>query len=273
MFRKFAVKKEERGLLFRNGVFVAVLHAGEHRFFDPFKRFSVENFPLAKTAFEHPLADHLRHAEPALLEREFEDVRLGATEVGLRYENGQLAEVLAPNTRRLYFKRHADVRLARIDIAERFTLPYSLTLRLGTEDVRAKVAGSEQVLAVQVPRFHVALLFVDGAAHGLLQPGLHAFWKFNRELRAQLIDLRPLALEIAGQEIFTGDKVALRINLSAGVRLLDVVAAFAQQARSLDHLYRELRAALRAAVGKRKRAESLAQEGPTGPSPATASIA
>ena len=50
--RKFLIKKDERGLLFRKGDFVTVLHAGEHRYFDPFMRLTVEKYPLAKTAFE-----------------------------------------------------------------------------------------------------------------------------------------------------------------------------------------------------------------------------
>ena len=261
MFRKFLVKKEERALLFRKGDFVGVLHAGEFRFFDPFKQLAVEIFALAKTVFDHRLADYLRHADPALVEREFHDVQLGATEVGLRYENGVLVEVLAPNTRRLYFKGFIDVRVARFDVAEQFTLPYSLTLQLGTPAGRAKVAGADQVLAVQVPQHHVALLFVDGKTHTVLQPGLHAFFKFNRDLRAELVDLRLLALEVAGQEILTKDKVALRINLAAGVRFLDVLAAFAQQAKPLDHIYRELQFGLRAAVGTRTLDELLEDKG------------
>jgi regulator of protease activity HflC (stomatin/prohibitin superfamily) len=261
MFRKFLVKKDERALLFRKGDFVALLHAGEHRFVDPFKRLAVETFALADTAFDHRLADYLRHAEPALVEREFHDVTLGPTEVGLRYQNGVLAEVLAPDTQRLYWKGFVDVRVARVDIAEVFALPYSLTLQLGTATGRAKVAGAEQVLAVQVPQFHTALLFVDGKASGLLQPGLHAFWKFNRDLRAELVDLRLLALEVAGQEILTKDKAALRINLGAGVRFLDVLAAFAQQAKPLDHIYRELQFGLRAAVGTRTLDELLEDKG------------
>jgi len=261
MFRKFLVKKEERALLFRKGDFVAVLHAGEHRFFDPFKRLAIEVFSLAKTAFEHRLADYLRHADAALVEREFHDVRLGATEVGLRYENGVLVEVLAPNTRRLYFKGFIDVRVARFDIAEQFTLPYSLTAQLGSTTGRARITGADQVLAVQVPQHHVALLYVDGRTHSTLQPGLHAFFRFNRELRVELVDLRLLALEIAGQEILTKDKVALRINLNAGVRFLDVLAAFAQQAKPLDHIYRELQFGLRAAVGTRTLDELLEDKG------------
>jgi regulator of protease activity HflC (stomatin/prohibitin superfamily) len=261
LIRKFLVKKDERALLFRKGDFVRVLHAGEYRFFDPLKRLSLEVFPLARTAFDHRLADYLRAAEPALVEREFHDVQLGPTEVGLRYENGVLVEVLGPNMRRLYWKGFVDVRVARVDIAEQVALPQSLTLQLGTTTGRAKVVGVDQVLALQVPQHYVALLFVDGKAQSLLEPGLHAFWKFNREVRAELVDLRIQSLEIAGQEILTKDKVALRINLNAGARFVDVLGAYAQQAKPLDWLYRELQFGLRAAVGTRTLDELLEDKG------------
>ena len=45
-------------------------------------RLTVEKYPLAKTAFDHRLADYLRRAEPALIEREFHVVDVGPTEVG-----------------------------------------------------------------------------------------------------------------------------------------------------------------------------------------------
>jgi len=112
-----------------------------------------------------------------------------------------------------------------------------------------------------VPQYHVSLLFVDGKVHQMLQPGLHAFWKFNRDLRVELVDLRMQPLEIAGQEILTRDKVALRINLNAGVRFVEVLAAFAQQAKPLDYLYRELQFGLRAAVGTRTLDELLEDKG------------
>src|ERR1044072_8294818 len=116
LFRKFHVKKDERALLFERGDFVDILRPGEHLRFDPLRRLSVEKFALGEPRFDHRLAEFLVKLEPALVEREFHVVELGATEVGLRYENGVLAEVLAPNTRRLYFKGYLEQKFARIDI-------------------------------------------------------------------------------------------------------------------------------------------------------------
>jgi len=48
--------------------------------------------------------------------------------------------------------------------------------------------------------------------------------------RGDFVDLRLQVVEVAGQEILTKDKVPLRVNLTAGYRITDVLAAFAKQA-------------------------------------------
>jgi regulator of protease activity HflC (stomatin/prohibitin superfamily) len=255
--RKFLVKKDERALLFRKGDFVDVLHAGEHKFVDPLRRLSVEVFPLAKPLFEHRLAEFIAKAETELAAREFHVIEIGATEVGLRIENGVLAEVLAPNTRRLYWKGYIDVRIEKVDVATDFAIDPQLVPQL-VAGTRAKVAGAaENVLALLVPDRHVVVLYVNGKAERLLEAGLHAFWKANRDLRGELVDLRLQVLEVAGQEILTKDKVTLRVNLTAGYRVSDVLTAFSKQAKPVDFLYKELQFGLRAAVGTRTLDELL----------------
>ena len=258
MFRKFRIMKDERALLFDRKDFVRVLGAGEHRFFDPLHRLSVEVFPLSKTQFEHRLADYLLKAEPEMVGREFHVARLGPTEVGLRFENGVLLEVLAPSTRRLYWKGYIDIRLETVDIAEKFAVSAPLVTQLVASGPRvSKVVGSDGVLSIQIPQDQVAVLYVDGKVHGLLEAGRHAFWRFNRDLRVDIVDLRLQVLEVAGQEILTKDKVNLRVNLTAGYRVSDVLLAFSRQAKPVDYLYKELQFGLRAAVGTRTLDELL----------------
>ena len=259
LFRKFHVKKDERALLFDRGDFVDVLGPGEHLRFDPLRRLTAEKFALAATRFEHRLADFLVKAEPAIVEREFHVVALGAAEVGLRYENGVLAEVLAPNTRRLYWKGYIDLRFERIDIANDFEVGAKLVPEIVAGLVRGavKVAGAEGVFAAQVPQYHAGVLYVDGKLVKVLEAGMHYFWKFVRELRVENVDLRMQVIEVAGQEILARDKVPLRVNLNAGYRVADVRVAFAKQAKPVDYLYKELQFGLRAAVGTRTLDELL----------------
>src|SRR5262245_29457865 len=219
-FRKFHVKKDERALLFRKGDFVEILRPGEHLRFDPLHRLSVEKFALANTRFEHRLADFLVAAEPESVAREFHVVQLGPTEVGLRFENGVLAEVLAPNSRRLYWKGYIDLAFERVDIATGFEIDPKVVPQLIAALTRGpKVAGADGVVAVPVPQYHVAVLYVDGKVAKLLEAGVHYFWKFVRDLKVETVDLRLQVIEVAGQEILTKDKVPLRVNLNAGYRV------------------------------------------------------
>jgi regulator of protease activity HflC (stomatin/prohibitin superfamily) len=259
LFRKFRVRKDERALLFDRGDFVSILGPGEYVRFDPFGRLDVEHYALGNTRFEHRFADFFAKTEPQMVAREFHVVELGAAEVGLRYENGVLAEVLAPNTRRLYWKGYVDLRFEKIDIATEFAVPQSLVPQFAAALGRGtgKVAGMEGVLAVSVPQYHVGVLAVDGRVAQVLEAGVHFFWKFVRDLRVETVDLRQQVIEVAGQEILTRDKVPLRVNLNAGYRVTDVLTAFGRQAKPVDYLYKELQFGLRAAIGTRTLDELL----------------
>jgi regulator of protease activity HflC (stomatin/prohibitin superfamily) len=256
--KRVTVKKNERGLLLRNGDFERVLQPGTHWLVDGFDALRVELFSLEQPAFMHGLADYLMAKEPEVVAAEFVRVELSETQVGLRTDNGTLVEVLAPATRRLYWKGLVDVQVEVIDIAASAELPQALAARLVQSQLRQRaVAGLAGVLQVQVPEYGVGVLWIDGKVERLLGPGSFAFWKFNRNVSVDIVDLRLQTLEVTGQEILTRDKVALRLNLSATWRFTNVLKAYKELAKPAEHLYRELQFGLRAAVGTRSLDELL----------------
>jgi len=256
--KRVTVKKNERALLLRNGDFERVLQPGTHWLFTGLDSLRVETFALEQAAFTHGLADYLMAREPAVVAAEFVRVELAEDQVGLRSENGVLVEVLPPGTRRLYWKGLVDVQVEVIGIGTSADVAPALAARLVQTQLRQRaVAGLAGVLQVQVPEHGTGVLSVDGKVDRLLAPGSHAFWKFNRQVAVELVDLRLQALEVSGQEILTRDKVALRLNLSATWRYTDVLKACTQLAKPVDHLYRELQFGLRAAVGTRSLDELL----------------
>ena len=256
--KRVTVKKNERGLLLRNGDFERVLQPGTHWLFAGLDELKVELFALSQPAFVHNLADYLMAMEPQVVAAEFVRVELGEHEVGLRSENGVLVELLAPTTRRLYWKGLVEVQVEVIDIRASAELPAAFAARLVQTQLRQRaVAGLAGVLQVEVPETGAGLLRVDGKVERLLTAGSYAFWKFNRNVSVELVDLRLQALEVTGQEILTRDKVALRLNLSATWRYSDVLRAFQELAKPAEHLYRELQFGLRAAVGTRSLDELL----------------
>jgi len=113
------------------------------------------------------------------------------------------------------------------------------------------------VLQGQVPEFSVVAVTVDDKLLRLLQAGGYAFWRFNRTVAVEAVDLRVQTSEVSGQEILTKDKVALRLNLGATWRYADVLQAYARNAKPAEALYRELQFALRAVVGTRTLDELL----------------
>ncbi|MCP3751818.1 slipin family protein [Pseudomonas sp. SBB6] len=258
LLKRFIVKKNERGLLFCEGDFVSILEPGVHKRFDLHNRLTVETFSLNTSLFEHRLAGYLRQSEPALVEQYFERMDLAENEAGLRFEDGALVELLAPGSRQLYWKGQSAQTLQRIDLSQTYRLGTSLVAQLNQPKLRGRsLAGLEAVLLSAVPAFHVGVLKVDGVVEELLGAGQYGFWRFNRQVSVELVDMRIQAMEISGQEILTRDKVSLRLNLAANWRYSDVLGAFAQLSKPLEHLYREVQFGLRAAVGTRTLDELL----------------
>lgn len=256
--KRITIKKNERGLLLRNGDFERVLQPGQHWVGTLGARMRIETFSMEQAAFTHGLADYFMAKEPEVVAQEFVQAALTDTQVGLRYENSVLVEVLAPATRKLYWKGLNDVRVDVIDIAATEKLDKELVAKLNQTQLRQRpVAGLAGVLMVQVPDYHVGVLTVDGKQQELLGAGAYGFWRYNRQVQFESVDLRSQALEISGQDILTKDKVGLRLNLSATWRYNDVRKAFANTAKPSELVYRELQFGLRAAVGTRTLDELL----------------
>ncbi len=256
-FQKIEVKKNERAVLLKNGDFERVLKPGRAWMYAGADTFEVKTYAQGQTTLEPTLAEYLFANESVVVRDEFIVVDLKDNEVGLRFENEVLVELIAPATRRLLWKA-ANVRVEAVDVSASAELSAELTKRLSQTALRARpVLGLIGVLQVTVPASFVGVLTIDGKRERMLKPGTYAFWKFTRAVDVELIDTRLQALEVSGQEILTKDKVALRVNLAATYRFADVEQALAMLAKPMDALYRELQFALRAAVGTRTLDELL----------------
>lgn len=255
MIKKISVRKDQLALLSRNGDYYKVLHAGEHIL--PWLN-TPEVLLITLDGSEVPdvLADYLRRFQPDWVERYCLVADMLETEAGALYMDGILLELLPPSTRRLYWRVEDDLTLVRMNTQQ---------VQVQTEVMNAvlqprrkgAVKGRDAILTVQVPAWHVGMLKIDGETQALLPPGLTAYWKINHLVEAEVVDTRLQVLEVSGQEILTKDKVNLRINLAANWRYSDVLLAFSQLTKPIDHLYRELQFALREAVGTRTLDELL----------------
>ncbi|EEV5600719.1 TPA: slipin family protein [Escherichia coli] len=255
MIKKISVRKDQLALLSRNGDYYKVLHAGEHLL--PWLN-TPEVLLITLDGSEVPdvLADYLRRFQPDWVEKYCLVADLSEIEAGALYMDGILLEILPPSTRRLYWRVEDDLTLVRMNTqqVQVQTEVMNAVLQPGR---KGAVKGRDAILTVQVPAWHVGVLKIDGETQALLPPGLTAYWKINHLVDAEVVDTRLQVLEVSGQEILTKDKVNLRINLAANWRYSDVLLAFSQLTKPIDHLYRELQFALREAVGTRTLDELL----------------
>ena len=257
--KRLSVAQYERALVFRERSLERVLTRGVYWLWDPMGRLAVQMYDATVPELALPRADVLVAEARALLEPQVQIVELGDREVGLVYKNDRLTGVLAPGTRQLYWRGPVNVRVDVRDIANEYALDAN-TARVLT---RAKgVAGaSDAISTVEVPDTSVGLLIVDGELREVLKPGLSAYWKYQRVLRVELVDLRLQTMEVSGQEILTRDKVSLRVNLTALWQVTDAVKARATVSNFVDYVYKELQFALREAVGTRTLDELLGDKG------------
>lgn len=258
MLNRIVIKKNEKGILLKDGDFENILSAGRYRVLNWRKRISVQVCKIDTAMNDLALVDYLLQREPAVAEQNFVNMQLGENEAGLRYENGVLVEILAPASRRVFWKGLVEQRLDKTDLSQGYTLAPALAAVLLQPALRDRsVSGLAGLLIAQVPAYSTGVLKVDGKVVRLLQPGVEMFWRYNRDIEVEVVDLRLQNLEISGQEILTRDKVGLRINLAATWRYSDLQMAFEKLAKPADSLYRELQFGLRAAVGTRTLDELL----------------
>jgi regulator of protease activity HflC (stomatin/prohibitin superfamily) len=257
--KRITIAQYERALLFRNRSFAAVMEPGVHWLFDPLNRCEVTVYDVTVPEFEHPRVDVLLSEARALIDRYLMIVELGDREVGLVYKNDRLVSVLAPGKRQLYWRGPIAVRVDVRDISSEFALAAD-TARILTR-ARGVTLNSEAIGAVEVPDTSVGLLIADGELRQVLKPGLTAYWKFQRNVKVDLVDLRLQTMEVAGQEILTRDRVSLRVNLTALWQVLDAVQARTRLVNFVDYVYKELQFALREAVGARTLDELLGDKG------------
>ena len=255
MTKKITIRKGQLGLLAKNGDYYQVLEAGEHRL-PWFNTPEVLVVNLDGSEVPEALANYLRRFQPDWVTRYGLAVDLNDSEAGALYMNEVLQEILPPSTRRLCWRADEALKLVRMDTRQ-VQVPTEVMNAVLQPRRNGAVKGREAMLTVQVPAWHAGVLKIDGETQALLPPGLTAYWKVNHLVDAEVVDTRLQVLEVGGQEILTKDKVNLRLNLAANWRYSDVLQAFAQLTKPLDHLYRELQFALREAVGTRTLDELL----------------
>jgi regulator of protease activity HflC (stomatin/prohibitin superfamily) len=241
MSMKVHIKQFERGLLFRRGDFVRPLDPGAYRIPLWRARYDrIEVIDTLKTLFQHPLLEVLVRDDR--LREQLAVLELSDTQRALVWKDRRLLTIAGPG-RHAFWKVQSALEIETFDVSS-FRFEHS---KLQT--ILQHADASRWLDGVQVEPEQEVLLYRDGVLIDRLREGLHVFWKGTGKVRWKAIDLREQVADVAGQEIITGDKVSLRVNLIVTYIVSDVLRAVTASADYAQALYREAQLALRAAVG------------------------
>ena len=250
--KRLVIGDAERGLVYRNRRFERVLAPGVHRLFAWRDQMEVVVHDIRKPEYSGQDADALVATMGARLAETFVLADIGTDEVGLVSKNGKLEDVLPPGLRKLYWRGLVPVEVRKVLLADGLRIDADTTRRLRQLGVLNKIA-----VVLDVPAESAGLVFIDNQLVQVVDAGSYAFWNFQKNVMAEVVELRVQSMEVSGQELLTRDKVSLRVNLAASMRVTDPVAARTRVAKYGDHLYRELQYGLRKAVAARTLDELL----------------
>lgn len=232
------IHEAQKGLLFKNGKFQRVLHAGKYYLFGGRE---IEAIPL-----EEPLVSR-KCGQAALLENSpLVEMTVSHTvpvgQLAIHLVDGQFSGCLESG-RYLFWREAGEHSFLPVDLSDprpADDLPRALLDQIPPEYMRK----------VEVASHDVGRLFIDNRFVELLQPGTYYFWQGGPLVEVSAEDTRLQQMVIPGQEILTADKVSLRVNVVCSYRITDFVRIVTEIEDYRAQLHLTVQLALREYVGK-----------------------
>lgn len=254
LYPRLKVGDLERVIVIANGRFREILGPGAHWIAGFWSDIRIERHKVSALAFTSEWSAYLVSNRPDVIARHFVVVETTDSQVALVSVEGKLAQVIGPGRRVLYWRGPMAVTAQVIDAAASPEAPAQTLAAI------ARLGREVPVVSAHVDEGKTGLLFVDNRYVRSLAPGAYAFWTAAGTPRIDVVDLRLQTQEIAGQEILTADKVAIRVNVWTEFQVTDPVRARTGVSDYVNHLYRVVQLAVRRTLGSRTLEQALAEK-------------
>ncbi len=235
--KKVRIHTGKVGLVFKNGNYQKVITEGVYWLGWSQK---VMIFDLTR-AFHAPIALNLLIKDQQLADM-LHIVEVKDHEIVLHYEDQNFKGVLTPG-RYTFWKGVIEHRFVTANLNE-LEIPKTIDKSLLTRYELTKYTRVFEVLA-----YEKAVLLIDDVFEKVLDSGIYRYWKNDTSVKINKVDLRQLQLEIAGQELLTKDKAALRVNFFTKYKVVDILKAVMDNKDFEKQLYITMQLALREFVG------------------------
>lgn len=235
--KRVKVNAWKKGLVFKNDNLIKILNEGTYWLWPSEVVFDFDmSKPLISPVNLNILLKNNDFVESTIM------VEVKNNQLALQYENGLFTGVLTAG-RHIFWKGLIDYNFIMVDLDQ-------MEIDVNIEkSILAKKEIAPFVRSFVVESFEKAVMFVDGKFKKIIEPGTYNFWKNSTSIVLTKADLRSQQMEIAGQEILTKDKAALRINFYAQYQIQDIVKALVNNKEHDKQLYVLMQLALREFIG------------------------
>ncbi len=225
------------GLVFKRGDYQGVITQGIHW------------LGFSKTVLQYSMA--VAFNAPKELELLLKDEKLKAmlhiievkdNELVLVFKNGRFNLVLKSG-RYSFWKGLMEYEFTTVDLSKIY-----ITEKID-KALFSNAELSKYIRVFEVAAFEKAVFIVDDVYVKTLESGTYRFWRNDTTIKIAKVDLRQLQLEVAGQELLTKDKAAIRINFDTQYKVIDIEKALLDNKDFEKQLYVAMQLALRAYVG------------------------
>ena len=247
---KLIINENERGFLYKNGVYQRILKPGKQRALTFLGETIVKVKADGKLDFPEMNLSILRK------DSDFEEnavvIDVPDDRLAVHFIDGRISDVLKPGTYAFWniFKKHT---FEVIDI----TVPESAA---ELPILYMSYIPSHYHYRLDINDSEVGLLYYNGELQKTLSAGQYYFWNYNINVTTQVIDTRLQQLEISGQEILTADKVSLRVNFVCSYQIIDAVNVASKLKDFKTQLHVLVQLILREFTGKYRFDELLRQK-------------
>lgn len=237
MMKRITINAYQVGLVFVRGKLERVLKAGTHWLFGNKEVMVYE----MKQSFVAPIELNILLQNNELAEM-LEILEVADNEMALYFTNGMFKEVL-PTGCFAFWKGYLNNEFIKVDMSK-----VAITENIA-EGLLENIKLRAFTRKFQVFSYEKGLLFINGKFEKEITAGTYYFWQNAIPVEVIKVDMRQKQLEIAGQELLTKDKAALRINFFVNYTVTDIQKAVVANKDYEKQVYVLMQLALRAFVG------------------------
>jgi len=235
--KRVKINAWRKGIVTKNNQYIRLLHEGVSWIY-PFTE--VTEYDMTKP-FKSGMNLNVLLNDPGFVNA-VTVVEVKDHEIALQYENGLFAGVLVPG-KHVFWKGLIDYRFVTIDLNS-VEIPESIDRSLFS-----RKELTPYIRTFNVEPYEKAILYVDGKFARVVEPGSYYFLKNAIPVVISRADMRNIQVEIAGQEILTKDKAALRVSFYAQYAITDIIKALVDNKEYDKQLYVVMQLALREFIG------------------------